>query len=388
MEKIIFEIGDMSISQEMLALAAFGFLALLLVLVIIILLTSGNRRKREMLASASRNAEVEKHLAGVLQVQSEMTGRMQTMSEIFGTRTSDLARVLSDKIENSSLRMNQNLSQNLSENREKTQESLSKLNERLAVIDKAQSTITNLSSEIVSLQSILSDKQLRGAFGQGRMEAIVADGLAPNGFTFQASLSNATRPDCLIHMPNNAPDLVIDAKFPLESWQSISKANTKEEIKAANTAFKNDIGVHVKAISEKYLIPGETQDTAFMFVPSESIFADLHEHFEDVVQKANRARVVIVSPSLLMLSIQVVQALLRDVRMREQAHLIQREVRLLMGDIGRLDERVMKLQTHFSQASKDIEMIVTSASKVTKRSNNIEAMEFENTREKLEGESE
>ena len=381
MEKIIFNIGNMPVRLEILALAAFVLLALLLIIILYAQLSSNKNRQVELLKSKKQNDELERHMASVLQVQSEMTGRMQTMSEIFGTRTSDLAKTLVDKIETT----NQRMGHNLSENRIKTEQSLSKLNERLAVIDKAQSTITDLSSEIVSLQSILSNKQTRGAFGQGRMEVIIADGLAPSGYTFQATLSNASRPDCLIHMPNDAPDLVIDAKFPLEAWQRMNEGENSQDLKQARTAFKNDIGVHVKAIASKYLIAGETQDTAFMFVPSESIFADLHEHFEDVIQKANRARVVIVSPSLLMLSIQVVQALLRDVKMREQAHLIQKEVRLLMDDIGRLDERVEKLQTHFNSASKDIDLIVTSSKKITRRSGNIEAMEFENDKVKIEG---
>jgi DNA recombination protein RmuC len=139
----------------------------------------------------------------------------------------------------------------------------------------------------------------------------------------------------------------------------------------------------VKAISEKYLITGETQDTAFMFVPSESIFADIHERFEDVVQRAIRARVVIVSPSLLMLSIQVVQALLRDVKMREQAHVIQKEVRELLSDVGRLDERVRKLQIHFQQAGNDIGEILISSGKVTRRGERIEALEFDETKSHL-----
>ena len=379
MERIIFGLGNWPVNVEMAALGAFILIAFLLVLVLLVLLRSAKKRRLESEESIKNTKELERHLAGVLQVQSEMTGRMQTMSEIFGTRTSDLSRILTDKIDSANTRMGHHLN----ESRVKTERSLSKLTERLAVIDRAQSTITELSGEIVSLQSILSNKQQRGAFGQGRMEAIIADGLAGNTYSFQATLSNSSRPDCLIHMPNDAPDLVIDAKFPLEAWQRINDAKTPEEVKQANSSFKNDVGVHVKAISEKYLIPGETQDTAFMFVPSESIFADLHEHFGDVVQKAVRARVVIVSPSLLMLSIQVIQALLRDVRMREQAHLIQKEARLLMEDIGRLDERVIKLQTHFSQASKDIEMIVTSSSKVARRSDRIEAMEFDNEKVKL-----
>ena len=269
----------------------------------------------------------------------------------------------------------------MTETRTKTDETLTKLNERLAVIDRAQTNITQLSGEIVSLQSILSNKQKRGAFGQGRMEAIIADGLASNGYSASRPRSRmATAPDALIHMPNDAPALVIDAKFPLESWQRITDAESPEALRHAMTGFRNDCGVHIKAISEKYLIAGETQDTAFMFVPSELIFADLHEHFEDVVQRAARARVVIVSPSLLMLSIQVVQALLRDVRMREQAHMIQKEVAMLLADVGPPDDRVHKLQTHFSQANNDIDMILTSTGKVSKRGEKIEALEFEEQR--------
>jgi len=232
----------------------------------------------------------------------------------------------------------------------------------------------------VQLQAILSNKQTRGAFGQSRMEAIVADGLPLGAYEFQATLSNNNRPDCLVKMPNGAPSLVIDAKFPLEAWNAIRAAADAEGAadaqKYAAQAFRRDLEVHIKAIADKYLISGETQDTAFMFVPSESIFAEIHENFESLVHRAHRARIVIVSPSLLMLSIQVIQAILKDARMREQAHLIQGEVIRLMEDVGRLDERVRKLQTHFGQASKDIDDILVSSSKVTKRGEKIEALEF------------
>lgn len=348
-------------------------IAVLLVILLISALITGRSRVNAAEAAETRAAELERHLADMMRVQSEMTGRIQTMSEIFGSRTSDLARLVNERLDSTS----QRVGQALQETRAKTDEGLNKLHERLAVIDRAQTTMTSLSSEIVSLQSILSNKQTRGAFGQGRMEAIVADGLAPNGYSFQSTLSNGYRPDCLITMPNEAPSLVIDAKFPLESWQRLSAASNPDELRQAQAGFRSDIGVHVKAIAEKYLIVGETQDTAFMFVPSESIFADLHEHFEDVVQKASRARVVIVSPALLMLSIQVIQALLRDVRMREQAHLIQKEVRELLADVNRLDERVLKLQSHFAQANTDIGQILTSTGKITKRSERIDAMDFE-----------
>ena len=375
METVLFVLGDLPISLAMAVGGGLTLAVMLLALVLVQTLRGGRERRQEALHAAARAAEMERHLAGLMQVQSEMTGRMQTMAEIFGTRTSDLMRRVDERLDVTS----QRVGQALQETRTRTDEGLGKLHERLAVIDRAQSTISTLSSEIVSLQSILSNKQTRGAFGQGRMEAIIADGLAPNAYAFQTTLSNGARPDCVIAMPNGAPGLVIDAKFPLESWQRLSGTPSPEDMRQAQAGFRSDMGVHIKAIAEKYLLPGETQDTAFLFVPSESIFADLHEHFEDVVQKAARARVVIVSPALLMLSIQVIQALLRDVRMREQAHLIQNEVRELLADIGRLDERVNKLSTHFAQAQKDIGDIAISSGKIARRGDKIDAMDFEET---------
>ncbi len=373
METVLFEIGGRPVTA--LEILALGLAATVVLLVVLFIVQLGASRQRALEAAdeARRAAEMERHLADMMRIQSEMTGRMQTMSEIFGTRTSDLARLLTERIEASSHRVNQSMT----ESREKTEETLTKLAERLAVIDRAQTNIAQLSSEIVSLQSILSNKQQRGAFGQGRMEAIIADGLPSGAYSFQTALSNGSRPDALIFMPNDAPPLVIDAKFPLEGWQRLGEAEGPDALRLAMTEFRNHCGVHIKAIAEKYLISGETQDTAFMFVPSESIFADLHERFEDVVQRAARARVVIVSPSLLMLSIQVIQALLRDVRMREQAHVIQKEVVALLADVGRLNDRVNKLQTHFRQANQDIDDILVSTGKLTKRGERIEAMDFD-----------
>ena len=373
MDNVLFVLGDFPVTLATAIAAGVALMALLLVIGLVATMQASRIRAEEAQAALARSAEMERHLASLMQVQSEMTGRMQTMSEIFGSRTSDLARLVNERLDSTS----QRVGQALQETRAKTDEGLNKLHERLAVIDRAQSTMTSLSSEIVSLQSILSNKQTRGAFGQGRMEAIIGDGLAPNAYTFQTTLSNGYRPDCLIIMPNDAPKLVIDAKFPLESWQRIGAADNPDALRQAHAGFRSDIAVHVRAISEKYLIPGETQDTAFMFVPSESIFGEIHENFEAVVQRAHKARIVIVSPSLLMLSIQVIQALLRDVRMREQAHLIQKEVRELLADIVRLDDRVNKLQAHFTQANADIGTILTSTAKITKRGDRIDAMDFE-----------
>ena len=373
MDKVLFIIADYPVTLETALYGAGALFAALLVALLVIIRRQARQRAAEVAATEARSAEAERHLASLLQVQNEMTGRMQTMAEIFSSRSSDLVRVVNERMD----AQGQRLGQALQETSAKTGESLGKLNERLAVIDRAQTNITALSENVVSLQSILANKQTRGAYGQGRMEAIIVDALPMGAYEFQYVLPNNSRPDCVIFMPNSGPKLVIDAKFPLESWQRVGSAQSPEEVRAAQVQFKNDMQVHIRAISEKYLIAGETQDTAFLFVPSESIFADIHEHFDDVVQRASRARVVIVSPSLLMLSVQVVQALLRDVKMREQAHLIQKEVSELLADVGRLDDRVRKLQTHFTQAGNDIGDILTSTSKVVRRSERIEAMDFE-----------
>jgi DNA recombination protein RmuC len=322
-------------------------------------------------------------MAAIAQAQAEMQGRMGALADVFGARQAELTQSIGQRLD----AMTGRLGQSMSEQARSTHESLAKLQERLAVIDTAQGNIQSLAGQVVQLQAILSNKQTRGAFGQSRMEAIVADGLPMGAYEFQATLSNGSRPDCIVKMPNNAPSLAIDAKFPLEAWNAIRGAEGEAAQKYAAQAFRRDIEVHIRDISEKYLIQGETQDTAFMFVPSESVFAEIHENFETIVQRAHRARVVIVSPSLLMLSIQVVQAILKDARMREQAHLIQGEVIRLMEDVGRLDERVRKLQAHFGQAAKDIDDILVSSSKVTKRGQKIEALEFGEPSETVAGDS-
>ncbi|MGR8959281.1 DNA recombination protein RmuC [Rhizobium leguminosarum] len=361
-----------SISPAMLALIGGGLAALAL-LVVVLLLRSASLRREQAEEASFRAEENEARMAELLKIQAEMHGRIAVMTEVFGARQSELNQAISQRLDG----MSQRVSSTITEQTKSTHENLQRLQERLAVIDAAQNNIQTLAKDVVGLQAILSNKQTRGAFGQSRMETIVADGLPMGAYAFQQTLSNGSRPDCTIRMPNGAPPLVIDAKFPLEAWNAIRDAGSPEAGKIAGQQFRRDMEVHIRDISEKYLIQGETQDTAFLFVPSESIFAEIHEHFEPVVQKAHRARIVIVSPSLLMLSIQVIQAVLKDQRMRAQAHLIQGEVAILMDDLSRLDERVRKLQGHFAMAQKDIDMVVTSADKLTRRGAKIEALEFE-----------
>lgn len=362
----IFNLGDV-------LLAVICFCVFIILLVIYMSWKKSERRAANQAATLERAREAETRMAELVASQNELTGRMQTMSEIFSTRQGDMMRAVNERLENMSGR----IGTSITETTKTTQESLSKLQERLAVIDTAQNNITALTGQVVELQNILANKQTRGAFGEARMQAIIQDGLPMGAYEFQHTLSNSSRPDCVVFMPNDTPSLVIDAKFPLEAWNAIRAAESPEHAKAASQQFRRDVEVHLKAISEKYLIKGETQDTAFMFVPSESIFAEIHEKHEALVQKGHRARVVIVSPSLLMLSIQVIQSVLKDSRMREQAHLIQGEVVRLMDDVGRLDDRVRKLDNHFRLAQKDVEQILTSSDKVSKRGNRIADLDFQ-----------
>ena len=315
---------------------------------------------------------LDRRLAEIGRAQSETAGRLATMAEIFGSRQADLARALTERLDG----LGHRIGQSMTESTRATHENLRRLAERLAVIDRADRTIGELTGHVVALERIFSDKQARGAFGQGRMEAIVRDALPEGAYAFQATLSNGTRPDCVIRLPNGQPALAIDAKFPLEAWNRVRAAETAEAVKLAEAQFRRDVGKHVDDIRARYLLPGETQDTALMFVPSEALFADLHERFGDVVDRALSGRVVVVSPSLLMLSIQVVQSLLRDERMREQAHIVQAEVRRLIEDVGRLADRTAALERHFAQAVQDVDQIAISADKIARRGARIESLEL------------
>jgi DNA recombination protein RmuC len=354
-----FQVGDFTLNPVRVLLGLLALAVLALLLLVVIVAVNMSRRRREARESDAQLAELK--------------GRLQTLAEISVTRHGELARAVNERLD----RMTHRVGSDLTETARKTTDSIAKLHERLAVIDSAQKNLTELSSNMVSLQEILANKQARGAFGQMRMEAIIQDGLPKGAFTFQATLSNGKRPDCLLHMPNTKAGVVIDAKFPLEGFEAFRVARGPEEKKEAARRVRVDVGRHVDAMAERYFLPGETQDTAILFVPSEAIYADLAEHFSDLVQKAHRARIVICAPNMLMLAVQTMQAILKDVKMREQAHLIQREVSRLMEDMGRLRERVLDLQRHFGQANEDIEKILTSSERIASRGHKIENLEFE-----------
>ena len=314
----------------------------------------------------------DKQLLELARLQAETAVRIEAMRDVLAGRQAELHRAVNERLDS----VTHHLNQSMTTTSQHTVESLQKLNERLAVIDNAQRNIADLASQMTSLQSVLANKQQRGAFGQARMELIVQDGLPKSCYEFQFTLSNKCRPDCAVFLPDRRP-LTIDAKFPLEAVTALREAKTEDERKQAAARMRQDVARHVESIAAKYLIAGETQDLALMFVPSESIFAELHDGFDDIVQKAFRSKVVIVSPSLLMLAIQVIQQIQKDARMREAADQIHAEVGHLMDDLKRLHERVLKLQQHFGQANEDVRQILVSAEKIEKRGTRIREVEFE-----------
>jgi len=332
------------------------------------------RRRMEEAAEAERiqAEENEARMAEIRRLQAETTGLVRAMGDMLANRQSQFEKAFSERLD----AVTHRIGQSIQHTTHQTGENLNRLNERLAVIDAAQKNITALASQVTSLQSVLSNKQQRGAFGQGRMEMIIEDGLPKGAYEFQYTLSNNTRPDCAIHFPDQRP-LIIDAKFPLEAVTAFRDAKSDEERNLASRLLRQNVAKHIADIAGKYLIPGETQELALMFVPSESVYAELHDQFDDLIQRAFRSRVVIVSPSLLMLAVQVIQQIHRDARMREAADKIHAEVGHFMDDLKRLRERVRKLEAHFGQATEDIKQIVISTDKLERRGSRIREVEFD-----------
>jgi DNA recombination protein RmuC len=371
MNEILFMAGDMPVRVSA-ALITFGALALCLLFAIaIVIARSGRKGAETAMAQAVRADELEERLAQVLQKQNEATGRVHEMGQALAGRQAELARAVNERLDSVTHKVGQSMEQST----RNTMDSLRVLHERLGIIDNAHKNLTDLTSQVTTLRDVLANKQSRGAFGQARMEAIVQDGMPKGAYEFQHTLSNRTRPDCVILLPDQRP-LCIDAKFPLESVTALRDARSDEEKKSASQRLRQDVMKHVNDIADKYLIPGETQDTALMFVPSESVYAEIHDGFDDVIQRAYRARIVLVSPSLLMLAIQVMQQILKDARMRDAADQIRTEVMNMSDDLARLRERVLKLQNHFGQVNEDVRQILISADKIEKRAGRIEELDF------------
>ena len=371
MTQILFVVGTWPVHLSD-ALIGFAALTLLFLLVItIVVARSGKRDTAIALVQAARADELEQRLEEMLRAQSEANGRVDAMAQALAGRQAEMARAVNERLDSVTHRVGQSMEQTT----RNTMDSLRVLHERLGIIDSAHKNLTDLTSQVTTLRDVLANKQARGAFGQARMEAIVQDGMPKGSYEFQYTLSTGKRPDCVVFLPDQRP-LCIDAKFPLEAMTALHDARSDDERKYASQRLRTDVMKHVNDIAEKYVVAGETQDSALMFVPSESVYAEIHDSFDDVIQKAYRARVVLVSPSLLMLAIQVMQQILRDARMRDAADQIRTEVLNLGDDLGRLRERVLKLQKHFSDVNEDVRQVLISADKIEKRAGRIEELDF------------
>jgi len=367
----LFTIGGLNIDTGTALVALAGMAVLLLVAIIVVIARAGRLRAASAMAQAIRADELEERLSELLQIQNQASGRVDAMGQALAGRQAEMARAVNERLDSVTQRVGQSMEQTTRH----TMDSLHALHERLGIIDNAHQNLAELTVQVTTLRDVLANKQARGAFGQARMEAIVRDGMPADAYAFQHTLSTGKRPDCVVFLPDGRP-MCIDAKFPLEAVTALHDARTEDERKAAAQRLRQDVTRHVTDIAEKYLIPGETQDTALMFVPSESVYAEIHDRFDDVVQKAYRARVVLVSPSLLMLAIQVMQQVLKDARMRDAADQVRSEVMHMMGDVERLRDRVSRLGSHFDQVNEDVRQVLISVNKIGKRAVKIEDLDF------------
>ena len=358
-----------------LVLAALG--AAGLVLVVLVLLVMAVRRAgrsadlmtpmiHQMNAMGQR---VESLTAG----QQQLSGGLTHVSEAQAASQAQMLKLMEQRLAEVSAKMHENLHGSAS----RTARSLGELQQRLQTIDKAQANIEKLSGDVLSLQDILSNKQTRGAFGEIQLRDIVSKALPTDSYGLQATLSNGRRADCLIHLPNPPGPIVIDAKFPLEAYEALRAAKTPQEVAEAGRAFRTSVKKHIRDISERYIIDGETADGALMFLPSEAVYAELHANFADVVREGFSARVWIVSPTTCMATLNTMRAILKDARMREQAGAIRKTLKQLHRDVEIVVERVGKLDTHFRQAREDLDGNTTAAERAGKRAERLDNFDFE-----------
>jgi DNA recombination protein RmuC len=350
-----------------------GGVALLLVVLLVLILRAAGRSAataeplmREVAWLSTRMQQMgdgQERLAGGLHHVSEAQAVSQSaMLKVMEQRLAEVQRQMTEALHGTSTR---------------TARSLGELQTRLETIDKAQANIEKLSGNVLSLQDILSNKQTRGAFGEIQLHDIVQKALPKDAYTMQATLGNGRRADCLIHLPNPPGPIVIDAKFPLEAYEALRRADTPRLLQEAGQQMRTAVRAHIRAIAERYIVEGETADGALMFLPSEAVYAELHANFPDLVREGFAVKVWIVSPTTCMATLNTMRAVLKDARMREQAGAIRKELALLYADVERLGVRVESLDRHFGQAAKDIEDIKVSSEKAGKRARRLDNFDFE-----------
>lgn len=350
-------------------LAGAGFLFLLLLMAV----RASMRTAKLAKPLAQQMGALGQRVQALGEGQERLAGGLHHVSEAQAQAQTSMLQLMEQRL----ALVQQQMNENLHGSARRTAQSLGDLQQRLSAIDKAQDNITKLSGDVLSLQDILSNKQTRGAYGEIQLNDIVTKALPSDSYTLQATLSNGNRPDCLIHLPNPPGHIVIDSKFPLESYEALRKAKTDRELNEAAKFLRSSIKKHIKDISSKYIIEGETADGALMFLPSEAVYAELHANFPELVRDGFAARVWIVSPTTCMATLNTMRAILKDARMREQAGAIRRELGLLFQDVERLGTRVENLDRHFGQAAKDLSEIKISSDKAGRRARRLDNFDFE-----------
>ncbi len=388
-------IGDTTLApDDPLVLGAAGLILLVLILLILAVRAAG--RSARMAEPLSQQLSLlGQHVQQLGAGQEQLRGGLQSVSETQAnaqmqliqtveSRLSDVQQHMNDRLADNMMRQNRALTEmqermkeTLHGSSKQTATSLTQLQERLATIDKAQDNITKLSGDVLSLQDILSNKQTRGAFGEIQLNDIVSKALPSDSYALQVTLSNGKRADCLIHLPNPPGPIVIDSKFPLEAYEALRAAQTDHELRQAATQMRTAVRTHIKAISERYIIEGETADGALMFLPSEAVYAELHANFPEVVREGFAARVWIVSPTTCMATLNTMRAILKDARMREQAGAIRKALKQLHRDVEIIGERAGKLDTHLRQAGEDVSGILVASERAGKRADRLDNFDFE-----------
>lgn len=272
--------------------------------------------------------------------------------------------------------ISQQVDKKLSQGFEKTTATFNDILKRLTIIDSAQQKITELSSNVVSLQEILADKQSRGAFGEVQLSALIRNMIPDNHFSLQHTLSNGKRCDCILFLPEPTGNVVIDAKFPLETYQALKKQAEDSNSPTIISHFKRDIKKHINDIANKYIVPGETSDGAMMFIPAEAIFAEIHANYPDLVDYAHQNRVWLVSPTTMMAVLTTARAVLKDAATRKQVHIIQEHLVALGKDFSRFQSRMDNLARHINQAHDDVDKVYTSSKKISSRFTKIEQVDL------------
>jgi len=310
---------------------------------------------------------------GIQETRTNVKEALSDYSQELGKRMDSLTQTTEMKLKE----INQQVEKRLAEGFQRTTETFGDVIKRLALIDAAQKKITELSSSVMSLQEILNDKRSRGTFGEVQLSGLIRNVLPEQHFSFQHTLSNGKRPDCVLFLPEPSGNIAIDAKFPLENYRLIMDTSLSDsDRKQAETQFKIDIRKHIQDIAEKYILPDETADGAVMFIPAEAVFAEIHGRFPELVDIAHRSKIWLVSPTTMMAILTTARAVLKDAATRQQLHIIQKHLHMLAIDFDRFQKRMDNLARHIAQAHTDIEEVHVSAKKITNRFEMIEKVEL------------